>query len=225
VRTLAAAMNDCHARFITSRHISCPASRAFAWNTTGTQRQGAGFPFQLSGNSIESIFDLCEAVDWIERETHEGFAVDFMGREYEPLLRQGDTPGVNLREEPKSELQIPMGISPALEEPYKLDLICEGETVSDAKLHIGSTSAHRASRRIPQLHSGDRADGARLRNLLEHPHAHPLPAMEQLTGQAPPPRAQYIRVVVAELERLHFHVLWRGSRPSSWASNHVHDLL
>jgi Ni,Fe-hydrogenase III large subunit len=34
--------------------------------------------------------------------------------------------------------------------------------------------------------------------------------MEQLTGQTPPPRAQYIRVVVAELERLHSHVLWAG---------------
>jgi Ni,Fe-hydrogenase III large subunit len=34
--------------------------------------------------------------------------------------------------------------------------------------------------------------------------------MEGLTGQMPPPRAQYIRVVVAELERLHSHVLWAG---------------
>jgi Ni,Fe-hydrogenase III large subunit len=34
--------------------------------------------------------------------------------------------------------------------------------------------------------------------------------MEQLTNQTPPPRAQYIRVVVAELERLHSHVLWAG---------------
>jgi Ni,Fe-hydrogenase III component G len=41
-------------------------------------------------------------VDWIEREIHEGFGLDFLGREYEPLLlRQGDTPGVNLREEKK----------------------------------------------------------------------------------------------------------------------------
>jgi hypothetical protein len=41
-------------------------------------------------------------VDWIEREIHEGFALDFSGRVYEPLLlRQGDTPGVNLREEAK----------------------------------------------------------------------------------------------------------------------------
>jgi NADH:ubiquinone oxidoreductase subunit C len=61
-----------------------------------------GFPFVLKGESIESIYDLCEAVDWIEREIHEGFAVDFVGREYEPLLlREGDKLGVNLREEVK----------------------------------------------------------------------------------------------------------------------------
>ena len=34
--------------------------------------------------------------------------------------------------------KIPMGpFHPALEEPYKLDMICEGETVREAKLHIG----------------------------------------------------------------------------------------
>ena len=34
--------------------------------------------------------------------------------------------------------RIPMGpYHPALEEPYKLDMICEGETVVDAQLHIG----------------------------------------------------------------------------------------
>ena len=59
-----------------------------------------GFNFPLAGNSIESIYDICEAVDWIERETHEGFNVDFTGREYEPLLlREGNVCGVNLREE------------------------------------------------------------------------------------------------------------------------------
>jgi Ni,Fe-hydrogenase III large subunit len=35
-------------------------------------------------------------------------------------------------------------------------------------------------------------------------------AMEGLTGLTPPPRAQYIRVIVAELERLHSHTLWAG---------------
>jgi hypothetical protein len=39
-------------------------------------------------------------VDWIEREIHEGFTVEFTGREYEPLqLRPGAKLGVNLREE------------------------------------------------------------------------------------------------------------------------------
>ena len=33
---------------------------------------------------------------------------------------------------------IPMGpYHPGLEEPYKLDLVCEDETVIDAKLHVG----------------------------------------------------------------------------------------
>jgi hypothetical protein len=72
-----------------------------------------GFPFQIagkSGNSIDSIFDLCEAADWIEREVHEGFAIDFTGRDYEPLLlRAGRQAGVNLREprrrKPASGLQ------------------------------------------------------------------------------------------------------------------------
>jgi NADH:ubiquinone oxidoreductase subunit C len=45
---------------------------------------------------------MCEAADWIEREIHEEYGIEFTGREYEPLLlRAGDTPGVNLREEIK----------------------------------------------------------------------------------------------------------------------------
>jgi Ni,Fe-hydrogenase III large subunit len=35
-------------------------------------------------------------------------------------------------------------------------------------------------------------------------------AIEQIADLTPPPRAQYIRVVMAELERLHSHVLWAG---------------
>jgi Ni,Fe-hydrogenase III large subunit len=35
-------------------------------------------------------------------------------------------------------------------------------------------------------------------------------AMEGLTNLTPPPRAQYIRTIMAELERLHSHVLWAG---------------
>ncbi|MGP8174071.1 MAG: NADH-quinone oxidoreductase subunit C [Terracidiphilus sp.] len=100
VRELAKAMNELHARFVTITAYQLPGEQGFRleyhWDLDG---QLLGFPFQIAGNSIDSIYDLCEAADWIEREIHEGFAIDFLGREYEPLLlRRGDTPGVNLRD-------------------------------------------------------------------------------------------------------------------------------
>jgi NADH:ubiquinone oxidoreductase subunit C len=103
VREVARAMNAVGARFITITAYQLPGDEGlrleYHWDIDG---ELLGFRFTLVENSIESIYDLCEAVDWIERETHEGFAVNFVGREYEPLLlRQGDACGVNLREEPK----------------------------------------------------------------------------------------------------------------------------
>ena len=103
VREVAKAMNALQARFVTITAYQLPKEEGirleYHWDTEG---QLLGFPFLLAGNSIESIYDLCEAVDWIEREVHEGFAVDFIGREYEPLLlREGDKLGMNMREEVK----------------------------------------------------------------------------------------------------------------------------
>lgn len=100
VRELAKLMNEIGARFITITAYQRPKEEGlrleYHWDLGGRL---LGFGFNLADNSIESIYDLCEAVDWIERETHEGFAIDFTGRVYEPLLlREGDTPGVNLRE-------------------------------------------------------------------------------------------------------------------------------
>jgi NADH:ubiquinone oxidoreductase subunit C len=100
VRKLAQIMNEFHARFITITAYQLPKEEGFRleyhWDLNG---QLLGFSFPLAGNSIESIFDLCEAANWIEREIHEEYSLDFQGREYEPLLlRQGDTSGVNLRD-------------------------------------------------------------------------------------------------------------------------------
>ena len=100
VRELAKQMNAVHARFVTITAYELPKSEGFRleyhWDLAGRL---LGFAFHLTSNSIESIYDLCEAVDWIEREVHEGFGIEFTGREYEPLLlRPGDTVGVNMRE-------------------------------------------------------------------------------------------------------------------------------
>ncbi|MGA2753208.1 MAG: NADH-quinone oxidoreductase subunit C [Terracidiphilus sp.] len=112
VRQVAQAMNAAGARFVTITAYELPGDAGFRleyhWDLGGRL---LGVPFQIAGKSIESIFDLSEAADWIEREIHEGFAIDFTGREYEPLmLRPGDKPGVNLRvapapDEPASGLQ------------------------------------------------------------------------------------------------------------------------
>ncbi len=73
--------------------------------------------------------------------------------------------------------KIPMGpYHPGLEEPYKLDMICEGETVSDAKLHIGFNFRgieHLAETRnyIQVIALMERVCGI----CSNHPHSHALP--------------------------------------------------
>jgi hypothetical protein len=100
VRELAVMMNAAGARFVTITAYELPGTEGFRleyhWDLGGCL---LGFPYTIAGASIASIYDLCEAADWIEREVHEGFAIDFTGREYEPLLlRAGDKAGVNLKE-------------------------------------------------------------------------------------------------------------------------------
>ncbi|HTW78600.1 MAG TPA: NADH-quinone oxidoreductase subunit C [Terracidiphilus sp.] len=100
VREVANAMKAVGARFVTITASQLPGAEGFRleyhWDLEGRL---LGFAFNIAGNTIASIYDLCEAADWIEREVHEGFGIDFTGREYEPLLlREGDTPGVNLRD-------------------------------------------------------------------------------------------------------------------------------
>jgi NADH:ubiquinone oxidoreductase subunit C len=101
LRDVARSMNTVGARFITITTYELPANVGFRleyhWDLAGRL---LGFTFPLPGNSIESIYDLCEAADWIEREVHEEYRIDFTGREYEPLLlREGNICGVNLQKE------------------------------------------------------------------------------------------------------------------------------
>jgi len=109
VRDVAAVMIALGARFVTITAYELPNGGGFRleyhWDLTGNL---LGFSFVIAGNSIESIYDLTEAADWIEREVHEGFAIHFTGREYEPLLlRPGDKLGVNLKEFSASAAEAP----------------------------------------------------------------------------------------------------------------------
>ncbi len=103
VRELCAEMNAAKARFVTITAYQLPGAEGirleYHWDLNGKLM---GFRFPVKDNSIESIYDICEAADWIEREVHEEYSIDFTGRVYEPLLlRKGNATGVNLREEVK----------------------------------------------------------------------------------------------------------------------------
>ncbi len=100
---------------------------------------------------------------------------------------------------------------PALEEPYKLELTCEGEIVRDARLHIGFN--FRAIERLAEQRNfvAVIALMERVCGICSNVHTLSIcQALERLAGVEPPPRARVIRVVMAELERLHSHVLWAG---------------
>jgi Ni,Fe-hydrogenase III large subunit len=108
--------------------------------------------------------------------------------------------------------RIPIGpYHPALEEPYKLELDCEGGTVRDAIMHIGFNFRgieYLAERRnyLQGITLVERVCG-----ICSNVHALSYcQSVEQLTGIEPPERALYLRVVLAELERLHSHLLWSG---------------
>jgi len=108
--------------------------------------------------------------------------------------------------------KIPMGpFHPALEEPYKIDVECEGERVIDASIRVGFN--FRAIEWLAERknYTQDIALFERVCGICSNVHTLSLSrAIEQLADIEVPERAQYIRVIVAEAERLHSHLLWAG---------------
>jgi membrane-bound hydrogenase subunit alpha len=113
----------------------------------------------------------------------------------------------------KTSYSIPVGpIHPALKEPVRLDLTIDGEKVIDVDVVLGQV--HRGiewlgmSRNNPiqTLYLAERICG--ICNIC-HPYAFAM-AVEHATGIIPPLRAEYVRAIICELERIHSHILWAG---------------
>ena len=101
IRLMAAVMRSHDARFVTLTAMQlapgAPVRLDYHWDIDG---QLLTFTTYTQGNQVPSIVDLCEAADWVERETHENFSIDFTGHDYEPLLlRADDASGLQLRKE------------------------------------------------------------------------------------------------------------------------------
>jgi NADH-quinone oxidoreductase subunit D len=107
---------------------------------------------------------------------------------------------------------IPMGpFHPALAEPEFFKLSVKGEKIIDVEIRIGYN--HRG---IEKLAEGLTYNQCIL--LVERvcgicSNIHPLcfaQAVEEIAGVEVPDRAKYIRTIIAELERIHSHLLWLG---------------
>ncbi len=107
---------------------------------------------------------------------------------------------------------VPIGpYHPLQEEPEFFKLIVEGEKVVDLEINIGYN--HRGHEFIAQGLTWDEVPYLveRICGICSdsHPYAYCM-AVEDCAHIKPPPRAQYIRTVIGELERIHSHFLWVG---------------
>ncbi|RKZ07471.1 NADH:ubiquinone oxidoreductase, partial [bacterium] len=108
--------------------------------------------------------------------------------------------------------KVPIGpYHPILEEPEFFELHVEGERVVGIDITIGWShrgiellSEHKTWDQVPFL--VERICGI---CSCSHPYAY-VKAVEDLLGIEVPLRAQYLRAITAELERLHSHLLWTG---------------
>jgi NADH-quinone oxidoreductase subunit D len=110
------------------------------------------------------------------------------------------------------ETFIPLGpYHPLLEEPEFFKLYVEGETVVDADLRLGYN--HRGIEKLSESKTFDQVPYLVERICGICSTSHPLAfvqAVEDLAGITIPERAAYIRTIIAEMERIHSHLLWVG---------------
>ena len=107
---------------------------------------------------------------------------------------------------------VPLGPQhPALEEPESFSLLLEGERVAAATValgynHRGMEKAAEKRTYIQNIYLLERICG-----ICSHSHSTCyVQTVETLAGVEIPKRAQYLRALVGELERLHSHLLWLG---------------
>jgi len=112
----------------------------------------------------------------------------------------------------RNRIELPIGPQhPSLKEPASFRITLEGEKVVNAVIgvgynHRGLEKACESRNYIQDLYLIERVCG-----ICSHTHSTAFcQGIEELAGITIPRRAAYIRVMVAELERLHSHLLWLG---------------
>jgi NADH-quinone oxidoreductase subunit D len=107
---------------------------------------------------------------------------------------------------------IPIGPQhPALKEPGHFEFVVDGEVIESASMRLGYV--HRGIEKAVESRTWTQNLYLleRICGICSHIHATAYClGVEKLAGVDAPPRAQAIRTLVAELERIHSHLLWLG---------------
>lgn len=112
----------------------------------------------------------------------------------------------------QSSYKVPIGpIHPSLEEPMTFNFEIAGEKIKSIDLapgdnHRGIEFMGRNRNIIQIIYLAERICGI---CSASHPYAF-CRAVENAADIEVPPRAEYIRAIIAELERIHSHILWAG---------------
>jgi NADH-quinone oxidoreductase subunit D len=113
---------------------------------------------------------------------------------------------------PMSEVIIPIGPQhPALKEPIGFKVYVDGESI--VRLELDVSYNHRGIEKAAEQRTFTQTIPLleRICGICSHSHTTVfVKGIEEAMGLEVPPRAQYIRTIVAELERMHSHLLWLG---------------
>src|SRR5512138_1592134 len=110
------------------------------------------------------------------------------------------------------EVSLPIGPQhPALKEPVNFRIIADGEKI--VRLDLDLSYSHRGIEKAAEQRNFIRVLPLleRVCGICSHSHATVFAkGIEEIMGITIPDRARYIRTIIAELERMHSHLLWLG---------------
>jgi Ni,Fe-hydrogenase III large subunit/Ni,Fe-hydrogenase III component G len=186
---------------------------------------------------IDSISDVVPAANWAEREIRDLVGIETVGHPYpkrlvlpdgwpegaHPLRKdmawnavpEGFDPDREFRfdDPPEGCTVVPFGpFHPTLDEPAHFRLYVEGEMVRGCEYR--GFMVHRGIEKLAESVLGYDDIPVLAERICGicgcvHSVAY-VQAVESAAALKPPPRAEYIRTVMLELERLHSHLLWVG---------------
>ena len=189
------------------------------------------------GPKIASISGVVPAANWAEREMRDLVGIEAVGHPYPKRLvlpdgwpetvhpLRKDVPwnyvppdfnadsSFSFAEPPEGCTVVPFGpFHPTLDEPSHFRLYVEGEMVRGCEYR--GFMAHRGIEKLAESvmnYNDIPVLAERICGICGCVHSVAYTqAVEAAVALRPPPRAEYIRTILLELERLHSHLLWVG---------------